>query len=76
VSPIRVINIILEIHIVKIEITDVGIKIRDIILRIKINICQAIVISKTGLHFSQSFRFIDLSRNDERIKKAPPNAQE
>ena len=75
-SPSRVINIILVIHIVMIEIIGVGIKISDIIFRIKINICQAIVISNTDLHFSQRFRFIDLSRNEDRIKKTPPNAQE
>jgi len=58
-----------------IEKIDVGINNRAKMLSIKINICQAIVISKTDLHFSQLFRFIDLRRNEERIKKTPPNAQ-
>ncbi len=74
-SPIRVINNILEIHVIMIEKIDVCINNRDKMLRIKINICQAIVISKTDLHFSQLFCFIELRRNEERIKKTPPNAQ-
>jgi hypothetical protein len=59
-----------------IQAIGVGIKSNEIMLRIKINICQAIVISRNDLDFSQIFCRIDLRRKIEIIEKVPPNAQE